>query len=89
MKLRFPRTTSYDLPLVLVVLALLLLGLAMVYSASGITALDANEDPGMFLAQQSAWAALGTLVAPRGGSASAGSPACNPRSSPSSRSSCI
>ena len=51
MKLRFPRTTSYDLPLVLVVLALLLLGLAMVYSASGITALDANEDPGMFLAQ--------------------------------------
>jgi len=59
MKLRFPRTTTYDLPLVLVVLALLLLGLAMVYSASGITALDANEDPGLFLAQQSAWAALG------------------------------
>src|SRR5256712_9894108 len=64
----FPRTTTYDLPLVLVVLALLLLGLAMVYSASGITALDANEDPGMFLAQQSAWAALGIaamLVAAR------------------------
>jgi cell division protein FtsW len=59
MKLRFPRTTAYDLPLVLVVLALLLLGLAMVYSASGISALDANEDPGMFLVQQSAWAALG------------------------------
>ena len=64
----FPRTTTYDLPLVLVVLALLLLGLAMVYSASGITALDANEDPGMFLAQQSAWAGLGIaamLVAAR------------------------
>src|SRR5207245_5107890 len=54
----FPRTTTHDLPLVLVVLALRRLGLAMVYSASGITALDANEDPGMFLAQHSAWAAL-------------------------------
>jgi cell division protein FtsW len=38
---------------------LLFLGLAMVYSASGITALDANDDPSTFLAQQSAWAALG------------------------------
>src|SRR2546430_3552707 len=40
----------------------------MVYSASGITALDANDDPGTFLAQQSAWAALGVaamLVASR------------------------
>ena len=59
MKLGLSRTTTYDLPLVAVVLVLLFLGLAMVYSASGITALDANDDPGTFLAQQSAWAALG------------------------------
>jgi cell division protein FtsW len=38
------------------------LGLAMVYSASGITALDANDDPSAFLAQQSAWAALGVAA---------------------------
>ena len=43
MKLGLARTTSYDLPLVAVVLILLCFGLAMVYSASGITALDANE----------------------------------------------
>ena len=59
MKLGLSRTTTYDLPLVAVVLVLLFLGLAMVYSASGITALDANDDPSTFLAQQSAWAALG------------------------------
>src|SRR5438309_464961 len=53
------RTTTYDLPLVAIVLVLLFLGLAMVYSASGITALDASDDPSTFLAQQSAWAALG------------------------------
>src|SRR5207247_4241959 len=58
-KLGLSRTTTYDLPLVAVVLVLLFLGLAMVYSASGITALDANDDPSTFLAQQSAWAALG------------------------------
>jgi cell division protein FtsW len=44
---------------VAIVLVLLLVGLAMVYSASGITALDAFDDPSTFLAQQSAWAALG------------------------------
>jgi cell division protein FtsW len=68
MRARLPRTTTYDLPLVAVVLVLLLLGLAMVYTASGITALDANDDPSTFLAQQSAWAALGVaamLVAAR------------------------
>lgn len=59
MKLGLSRTTTYDLPLVAVVFVLLFFGLAMVYSASGITALDANEDPSTFLAQQSAWAALG------------------------------
>jgi len=53
------RTTTYDLPLVAIVLVLLFLGLAMVYSASGITALDANDDPSTFLGQQAAWAALG------------------------------
>jgi len=59
MKLGLSRTTTYDLPLVAVVFVLLFFGLAMVYSASGITALDANDDPSTFLAQQSAWAALG------------------------------
>lgn len=58
----FDRRTTYDLPLLVVVLALLLLGLAMVYSASGITALDANDDPSTYLAQQSAWAALGVAA---------------------------
>ena len=48
-----PRTTSYDLVLVVVVLALTLLGIAMVYSASGIKALDALDDPRYFLGWQS------------------------------------
>jgi cell division protein FtsW len=61
-KLGLNRTTTYDLPLVAVVFVLLFLGLAMVYSASGITALDANDDPSTFLAQQSAWAALGVAA---------------------------
>ena len=58
---RMPRTTSYDLVLVVVVLALTLLGIAMVYSASGIKALDALDDPRYFLGWQSLWAALGLL----------------------------
>ena len=68
MRLGLPRTTRYDLPLLVVVLALLGIGLVMVYSASGISALDARDDPTAFLAQQSAWAALGIaamLVAAR------------------------
>ncbi len=63
-----PRTTSYDLPLVAIVLALVAIGLAMVYSASGIRALDTLDDPSYFLVQQSAWAAIGIagmLVAAR------------------------
>ncbi|MDP9252663.1 MAG: putative lipid II flippase FtsW, partial [Chloroflexota bacterium] len=58
---RMPRTTSYDLVLVVVVLALTLIGIAMVYSASGIKALDALDDPRYFLGWQSLWAALGLL----------------------------
>ncbi len=58
---RAPRTTSYDLPLVAVVVGLVALGLAMVYSASGIRALDALDDPSYFLVQQSAWAAVGLV----------------------------
>jgi cell division protein FtsW len=58
-KLGLKRTTTYDLPLVAAVFVLLFLGLAMVYSASGISALDANDDPSTYLTQQSAWAALG------------------------------
>ncbi len=63
-----PRTTSYDLTLVVVVLALTLLGIAMVYSASGMRALDALDDPRYFLLWQSVWAGLGLagmLVAAR------------------------
>jgi cell division protein FtsW len=56
-----PRTTSFDLVLVVVVLALTLIGIAMVYSASGIKALDALDDPRYFLGWQSVWAALGLL----------------------------
>jgi cell division protein FtsW len=56
-----PSTTAYDLPLVAVVLALVAIGLAMVYSASGIRALDALDDPAYFLVQQSAWAVIGTV----------------------------
>ena len=59
---RFPRTTSYDVPLLGVVLALLVIGLAMVYSASGIAAINSNESASTFLAQQSAWAALGVAA---------------------------
>jgi cell division protein FtsW len=58
---RLPRTTSYDLVLVVVVLALTLIGIAMVYSASGIKALDALDDPRYFLLWQSVWAALGLV----------------------------
>lgn len=56
-----PRQTSYDLVLVVVVLALTLVGIAMVYSASGIKALDALDDPRYFLGWQSVWAAIGLV----------------------------
>lgn len=56
-----PRRTSYDLVLVVVVLALTLVGIAMVYSASGIKALDALDDPRYFLGWQSVWAAIGLV----------------------------
>lgn len=60
-RFRLPTTTTYDLPLVAVVLALVAIGLAMVYSASGIRALDTLDDPSYFLVQQSAWAAIGIV----------------------------
>ena len=60
-KLRLPRTTSYDLTLLVVVLALTLLGIAMVFSASGIRALDTLDDPRYYLSWQSLWAGLGVL----------------------------
>ena len=62
MRVRLPRTTTFDLWLVAVVLGLLALGLAMVYSASGIRALDALDDPSFFLFQQSLWATGGILA---------------------------
>ena len=57
--LRLPTRTGYDLMLLSVILGLLGIGLAMVYSASGIKALDAQDDPRYFLVQQSAWVAIG------------------------------
>ena len=54
-----PRRTSYDLVLMAVVLALTLLGIAMVFSASGIRALDTVDDPRYYLGWQALWAALG------------------------------
>jgi cell division protein FtsW len=60
-RLRLPRTTTYDLTLLVVVLALTLLGIAMVFSASGIRALDTLDDPRYYLWWQSLWAGLGLL----------------------------
>jgi cell division protein FtsW len=68
MKLHVPRTTTYDLALVIVVFALTLLGIAMVFSASGMRALDTLDDPRYFLSWQSLWAVIGLagmLVAAR------------------------
>ena len=61
MKLHLPRSTSYDLVLVLVVVALTLIGVAMVFSASGMRALDTVDDPRYYLAWQALWAALGLV----------------------------
>ena len=56
-----PRRTSYDLVLIAVVLGLTLIGIAMVYSASGIRALDTLDDPRYYLGWQALWAALGVV----------------------------
>lgn len=56
---RLPRTTNYDLTLIGVVLALTLIGIAMVFSASGIRALDTLDDPKYYLNWQALWAAFG------------------------------
>jgi cell division protein FtsW len=56
---KLPRTTSYDLPLMGVVLVLTLIGIAMVFSASGIRALDTVDDPHYYLGWQALWAAIG------------------------------
>jgi len=61
-RLRLPTHTGYDLTLLSVILGLLGIGLAMVYSASGINALDAQDDPRYFLLQQSAWVAIGLVA---------------------------
>jgi cell division protein FtsW len=55
-------TAGYDVVLLLCVLALLGLGILMVYSASGARALDARDDPQYYLVLQSAWAGLGLLA---------------------------
>ena len=59
---RIPLRTGYDLTLLSVVLALLAIGLAMVYSASGIKALDTLDEPRYYLLQQSAWVGAGLIA---------------------------
>ena len=59
---RIPLRTGYDLMLLLVVLALLAIGLAMVYSASGMKALDTLDDPRYYLLQQSIWVGVGLVA---------------------------
>jgi len=59
---RIPLRTGYDLMLLSVVLALLAIGLAMVYSASGIRALDTLDEPRFYLLQQSAWVSVGLIA---------------------------
>jgi cell division protein FtsW len=61
-RLKLPTHTGYDLMLLSVIVALLAIGLAMVYSASGIKALDALDDPRYYLVQQSAWVGIGLLA---------------------------
>ena len=62
MRLRLPHRTSYDLLLMLVVIVLTLLGIAMVFSASGMRALDTVDDPRYYLGWQTLWAALDMLL---------------------------
>lgn len=50
---------GYDLGLLFAVLTLLALGILMVYSASGVRALDALDNPQYYLLLQSAWGAVG------------------------------
>jgi len=59
---RIPLRTGYDLALLAVVLTLLAIGLAMVYSASGIKALDTLDEPRYYLIQQSAWVLVGLVA---------------------------
>ena len=59
---RIPLRTGYDLTLLAVVLTLLAIGLAMVYSASGIKALDTLDEPRYYLIQQSAWVLVGLVA---------------------------
>lgn len=59
---RIPVRTGYDLMLLSVVLALLAIGLLMVYSASGIKALDTLDEPRFYLVQQSVWVGVGLLA---------------------------
>ncbi len=50
---------GYDLGLLFSVLTLLALGILMVYSASGVRALDALDNPQYYLVLQSAWGLVG------------------------------
>ena len=52
---------GYDLGLLFAVLTLLAIGILMVYSASGVRALDALNNPQYYLLLQSAWGLLGLV----------------------------
>ena len=52
---------GYDLGLLFAVLTLLAIGILMVYSASGVRALDALDNPQYYLLLQSAWGVLGLV----------------------------
>ena len=54
-----PRKLTPDLPLFGVVVALVCVGVVMVYSASAIVAADRFHDPFFFLKKQFFWAVLG------------------------------
>jgi cell division protein FtsW len=57
-----PRRLTPDLWLFGVVLALVSIGVVMVYSASAIMAADRFHDPGHFLKKQGVWAGLGMIA---------------------------
>ncbi|PYM75967.1 MAG: stage V sporulation protein E [Candidatus Rokuibacteriota bacterium] len=57
-----PRRLTPDLSLFGVVLALVSIGVVMVYSASAIMAADRFHDPGHFLKKQGVWAGLGMIA---------------------------
>jgi cell division protein FtsW len=57
-----PRRLSFDVPLLLVVISLVLFGILMVYSASADYSFQVYGSPSYIFMRQLRWLALGTLV---------------------------